>query len=189
MLTGGHPNSLGRTVEVVDAVLADRTRLQDLYQCYFSDDEVVRLRVSSAMKRVTAAHPDWTMDFMDGLQSEVAAIDQPSTQWTLALLFDMTQGLQSEAQRTRSVAIMKRNLVENNDWIVLNNTMQVLYEWSENDPALGAWVEPQLERLVGERRRSVAKRAESCSPRSSSATDTRGVELIAKVGGCATSRN
>lgn len=79
MLSGGLPNSLGRTLEVVEAVLADRSRLRDLYGCYFSTDEVVRLRVSSAMKRVTIEHPDWTMEFIDGLQSKVAAIDQPST--------------------------------------------------------------------------------------------------------------
>lgn len=52
VLTGGHPNSLGRTVEVVDVVLADRAKLAQLYACYFSEDEVVRLRFSSAMKRV-----------------------------------------------------------------------------------------------------------------------------------------
>jgi hypothetical protein len=59
--------------KVVELVLADRVRLEDLYQCYFSADEVVRLRVSNAMKRVTIAHPDWVMEFMDRLQDEVAA--------------------------------------------------------------------------------------------------------------------
>ena len=103
MLTGGHPNSLGRTVEVVELVLADRKKLTDLYQCYFSEDEVVRLRVSSAMKRVTTAHPEWTMDYMDGLQSEIAAIDQASTQWTLAILFDLTVPLLSPSQKQRSL--------------------------------------------------------------------------------------
>lgn len=53
MLTGGHPNSLGRTVEVVDAVLADRARLARLYACYFSDDEVVRLRTSCSTTSLT----------------------------------------------------------------------------------------------------------------------------------------
>lgn len=72
MLTGGHRNSLGKTVEVVDIVLADRTRLADLYDCYFSDDAVVRLRVSSAMKRVAAERPRWIIDLMDRLQSDVA---------------------------------------------------------------------------------------------------------------------
>ena len=54
MLTGGHPNSLGRTIEVVDAVLAAPERFEELFNCYQSADEVVRLRVSNAMKRVEA---------------------------------------------------------------------------------------------------------------------------------------
>lgn len=159
MLTGGHPNSLGRTVEVVDAVLAERARLAELYKCYFSDDEVVRLRTSSAVKRVTVAHPDWTIEFMDGLQSEVAAIDQASTQWTLALLFDLTKQLQTSAQLSRSIDIMKHNLTDRDDWIVLNNSMQVLHEWSLDDRQLSEWLIPQLERLTHDRRKSVSSRA------------------------------
>jgi hypothetical protein len=38
------------------------------------------MRVLSAMKRVTIEHPDWTIEFIDGLQNEVASIDQTSTQ-------------------------------------------------------------------------------------------------------------
>ena len=159
MLTGGHQNSLGRTVDVVDAVLADNTRLAELYQCYFSDDAVVRLRVSSAMKRVTIEHPEWVIEFMDRLQSEVAAIDQASTQWTLALLFDLTKDLQTAAQRARSVEIMQHNLAHHDDWIVLNNSMQVLHEWSHDDPVIADWLAPHLTRLSGDRRKSVAARA------------------------------
>ncbi|MFL0711889.1 MAG: hypothetical protein ACJLS2_03810 [Microcella pacifica] len=44
-LTGGHPNSLGNTVSVVDEVLADRALLAELVACYRSEDAVVRLRV------------------------------------------------------------------------------------------------------------------------------------------------
>lgn len=159
LLTGGHPNSLGRTVEVVDAVLADRARLAQLYACYFSEDEVVRLRVSSAMKRVTIEHPEWTMELMGGLQSEVAGIDQASVQWTLALLFDLTKSLQTSAQRDRSLEIMKNNLAHHHDWIVLNNSMQVLHEWSLDDAELADWLTPHLERLTHEPRKSVAARA------------------------------
>ena len=159
MLTGGHPNSLGRTVEVVDAVLADRSQLRALFACYFSNDEIVRLRVSSAMKRVTIAQPEWTIEFMDQLQSEVAAIDQASTQWTLALLFDLTKDLQTPAQQTRSVEIMQGNLAHHDDWIVLNNSMQVLHDWSIDDPALADWLAPHLERLTHDRRKSVAARS------------------------------
>ncbi len=159
MLTGGHPNSLGRTVDVVDAVLTEGPRLDELYACYFSDDEVVRLRVSSAMKRVAIEHPEWVIEFMDRLQSEVAAIDQASTQWTLALLFDLTKDLQTAAQRTRSVEIMQYNVAHHDDWIVLNNSMQVLHEWSLDEPAIAEWLAPHLIRLSADRRKSVASRA------------------------------
>lgn len=159
MLTGGHPNSLGRTLEVVEIVLGDRNRHRDLYNCYFSDDEVVRLRVSNAMKRVTIEHPDWTMDFMDGLQGEIAAIDQASTQWTLALIFNMTRHLMSSAQLFRALEIMKSNLANHRDWIVLNNSMEVLFEWSKDDPELQTWLKPHLERLTGDSRNSVVRRA------------------------------
>ena len=162
MLTGGHPNSLGRTLEVVETVLSDRGRHEDLYQCYFSEDEVVRLRVSNAMRRITVEHPDWTMDFMDRLQSEIAAIDQASTQWTLAILFQLTHDRMSDAQHSRAIEIMKNNLANHNDWIVLNNSIQVLTEWAvmdEGDNALKDWLRPHLERLASDPRKSVAARA------------------------------
>ena len=54
MLTGGHPNSLGRTVEVVEMVLANPDRFDELFNCYKSDNAVVRLRTSNAMKRIEA---------------------------------------------------------------------------------------------------------------------------------------
>lgn len=159
MLTGGHPNSLGRTEEVVELVLADRARLEELYQCYFSSDDVVRLRVSSAMKRLTIAEPNWTMDFIDRLQSEIAAIDQASTQWTLALIFDLLVDRLAPPQRTRAIDIMKNNVAHHSDWIVLNNSMKVLGNWATADTELAAWLKPHAERLCSDHRNSVAKNA------------------------------
>jgi hypothetical protein len=159
MLSGGHPNSLGRTLEVVDAVLADRTLLAELYGCYFSPDEVVRLRVSNAMKRVTIEQPEWTLAFVDGLQTDVAAIDQASTQWTLALLFDLLQDRLSPSQRARAIAIMKNNVAHHTDWIVLNNSMKVLASWAKNDPELTLWLTPHAHRLSEDSRKSVAANA------------------------------
>lgn len=159
MLAGGHPNSLGRTVEVVDLVLADRTRMRELYECYRNDDEVVRLRVSNALKRVTCEHPEWTYDFIEGLHGEVAEIDQASTKWTLALLFDAMRDLLDDKQSRRAVEVMQRNLATSNDWIVLTTTMKVLGSWAHDDPVLAAWLRPHAERLRDDPRRSVASQA------------------------------
>lgn len=159
MLTGGHHNSLGRTEEVVKLVLADADNLPELYNCYFSDDEVVRLRTSSAFKRVAQAQPAWLVPYIDRFLNEISQIDQASTQWTLAILFETLESLMTPAQKKGALAIMKRNVAEHHDWIVLNYTMQVLADWAADDPDLKHWLWPHLERLAGDSRKAVAKRA------------------------------
>ena len=74
LLTGGHPNSLGNTIEVVNTILKDKKRLKDLYNCYFSEDEVVRLRVSNAMKRICAEQEAWLVPYIDKFQSEIILV-------------------------------------------------------------------------------------------------------------------
>lgn len=163
MLAGGHPNSLGRTVEVVDAVLADRQKLAELYDAYFADDEVVRLRVSNAMKRVCKEHPDWLVPLLDGLLNDVAAIEQASTQWTLASLFGSLEASMTKDQRKKAEAILRNNLRNWDDWIVLNTTMETLGRWAASDAKLKRWLMPHLERLKSDGRRSVSGRAAKIS--------------------------
>lgn len=159
MLAGGHPNSLGRTGEVVQAVLADRTRLDELFRCYRSADPVVRLRTSSSIKRLEAVRHAWLLPFVDHLIDDVGLLDQASARWTLAhLLLRLAPDLTTH-QRARAEALLKRNLVEDGDWIVLINTMETLAAWAAEDAALQAWLQPRLARLAADPRRSVAARA------------------------------
>jgi len=159
MLTVGHPNSLGRTIEVVETVLADPSRFDELYLCYRSDDEVVRLRVSNAMRRVEAEEHDLLVPYIDRFIEEIGELDQPSAQWTLAKLFEALEVDMSAEQKAAAQAIMKRNLAEHDDWIVLNNTMEALFKWSAHDGELRAWLMPHLERLSTDNGKSVANRA------------------------------
>jgi hypothetical protein len=159
MLTGGHPNSLGRTEEVVALVLNDPTRFDELFDCYESEDDVVRLRVSNAMKRIEPERRDLIMAYLDRFILEIGALDQASAQWTLAQLFQRIADDMSDLQRAGALAIMKRNLAGHPDWIVLNMTMATLTEWALSDEALREWLRPHLERLTSETRKSVAARA------------------------------
>lgn len=159
MLTGGHPNSLGRTLEVVEIVLNDKTRLEELYRCYFSSDEIVRLRTSNAVKRVTTEHPEWLEPYLDRFLREIVQINQASTQWTLALLFDMLSDRMTFAQRSQATAHLKNTLATHTDWIVLNNTMKTLTKWAKKDESLKAWLQPHLVRLKEDARKAVAGNA------------------------------
>ena len=158
-LTGGHPNSLGNTIAVVDAVLANPNLFDELFHCYFSTDEVVRLRTSNAMKRIAKANKPLLVPYLGRLIEEIAQINQASTQWTLAQLFDWYAKELTEAQHTAATAIMKHNLANHTDWIVLNNTMEALAKWAKADADLRQWVLPHLETHSADARKSVASRA------------------------------
>ncbi|MGF1507515.1 MAG: hypothetical protein ACFB51_20680 [Anaerolineae bacterium] len=159
MLTGGHPNSLGRTVEVVDLILADRRRLDELYACYASEDAVVRMRVSNAFKRIWREQPAWVVPYIDRFITEVAQIDQDSARWTAAQLFGELDAYLTDGQRTQAKTILKHNFAATNDWIVLNNSMQTLGAWAQQDGELRDWLRPHLERLSADSRKSVARKA------------------------------
>lgn len=159
MLTGGHPNSLGRTLEVVALVLADHTRLEALYQCYFSPDEVVRLRTSNAFKRLWREHPDWLLPYIDRFLNDIAPIRQASTQWTLAQLFYELDDRLTPAQREQAMEVVKHNLTTWDDWIVLNQSLEALAHWARTNADLKSWLRPQAERLAQDQRKSVAKKA------------------------------
>lgn len=158
-LKGGHPNSLGNTIEVVEEVLMDHSDFEELFNCYFSDDEVVRLRVSNAMKRICKAQKSLLLPYIDRLIDDVAQIDQASTQWTLAQLFVSLQKEMTTSQVKKATKIMKRNLAEHQDWIVLNTTMDTLSKWAKNDEGLKNWIRPHLQRIAQDSRKSVSSRA------------------------------
>ncbi|MEL6254366.1 MAG: hypothetical protein AAFR87_20325 [Bacteroidota bacterium] len=159
-LMGGHPNSLGNTVEVVEEVLADGNRFDELFKCYFSKDEVVRLRVSNAMKRIVKERKDLLIPYIDRFLTEIAEIDQASTQWTLANLFDSLSKELTEEQYQAAQKIMQHNLAHHQDWIVLNTSMATLAKWAKKDEKLRRWMIPHLERLALDERKSVSGRSQ-----------------------------
>ena len=126
-------NSLGRTLEVVDAVLADRSRFDELYLCWFSDDQWVRLRVSNAVKRVYKVHPEWVAPYLERLLTETSTIAQPSTKWTMAQLYLWLEAHMTPKQKRRATDILKHNLTTDDDWIVQNATFETLGIWATND--------------------------------------------------------
>ncbi len=159
MLTGGHPNSLGNTVAVVDKILADKTQLNSLYECYFSSDAVVRLRVSNAMKRICREQPKWLVPYLDRFLTQISKIGQASTQWTLAQLFLWLETSMSDAQKQKAIVVLQRNLESSNDWIVQNTTIETLGTWAKTDDSIKSWLMPRLRKLAKSDRKSVAGRA------------------------------
>lgn len=159
ILKGGHPNSLGNTLKVVKEIKKDKNKLKDLIDTYSSEDEVVRLRVSNALKRITIEHPVWTYRYIDRIISEISKIDQASTQWTISILFKLMGEMMKDDERQKAIEIMKKNLTASKDWIVINMTMETLFLWSKEETSLQKWLKPKLENFSRDKHKSIANRA------------------------------
>ena len=127
--------------------------------CYKSDDEVVRLRTSSAIKRIFKARPEWFDICADHLLDDVSKLDQPSAQWTQAQIFLEHGARMSGPQIEKAKDILVDNLQNKNDWIVLNMTMKTLQAWFRDHPELIGRTRARIAELADDQRRSVANTA------------------------------
>jgi len=122
-LTGGHPNSLGKTIEVVNKVLKEPDKIDNLFECYKSKNETVRLRTSNAFKRIfrekTILFENWKKRFIE----YVANINQPSAKWTTIQLLDEFFEYLNEKEKIQSRHICLDYLRNENDWIVINRSI------------------------------------------------------------------
>ena len=125
-LKGGHPNSLGNILELVDEVLGDTDKMEDLFLCYQSDDETVRLRTSNAFKRIFRAKPDLFKKWKKRFIKEVAEIDQPSAKWTSIKILNELFDQLDEKEKAQSIEICLRYLRNEKDWIVINQSLNLM---------------------------------------------------------------
>jgi hypothetical protein len=159
MLSGGHPNSLGRTLEVVDIVLNNKNNLIYLFECYLSNDATVRLRVSNAFKRIFRQNPNWFAGYVDKFQILIPTLNQPSAEWTLAQLHLEFCYLLTEKQKSKAINISKEQLKNSKDWIVIIQTMNFLEKMAREDEFLREWLVIKLELISKDKRTAVRKKA------------------------------
>lgn len=157
MLRGGDPRSLGRAEEVVELVLEHPERFDALFECVFAANEVVRMRAADALEKILRKRPDLALPHRERLLADVAAIRQPSVQWHLAQILARVE--LTAAQRDRAIAILRRNLTEYDDWIVINLTLEALAHFAADDATLRQELIPILRSHTDAPRRSIAKRA------------------------------
>jgi len=159
-LKGGHPNSLGNTLQVVDAVLGNTDKMQDLFLCYQSDDETVRLRTSNAFKRIFRAKSDLFKKWKKRFIKEVAEIDQPSAKWTTIQILNELFDQLDEKEKTQSVEICLRYLRNEEDWIVINQSLNFMRNHLERFDFKDPEMMKVLIFFVDDERKSISKNAE-----------------------------
>ncbi len=157
MLTGGNPRSLRNASIVIDAASRQPELLEELVDCVFSADEIVRMRASDALEKACRADPGLVQRFVPRLLGEMSRIEQPSVQWHLAQILAEVQ--LDEPEHAKAIAILEHNLDTSSDWIVTNLTLQALAVFARTSPAVRARLIERLHRYQDSPYKSVASRA------------------------------
>lgn len=130
LAVGGKSNSLGRVNEVINQVLHNQSRLNELYDCLFNDDAWIRMRAADALEKVCRKHPDWLQPYIDRSFNELIASSQPSIQWHLAQIYKQVS--LTNDQKWIAIRWLKKLLSSKEvDWIVAANAMDTLAYFSQ----------------------------------------------------------
>lgn len=158
ILSGGHPNSLGRTQQVVDEVLSDRHKLPALFNSLTSDDPVVRMRVGDALEKVARQQPDWFAQYVNRILDDMGAIEQPSIQWHVAQL--LTEIPLTVEQRRKGIKWLWRTHDSTHDWIVISETLTALAFFAPTSISVRQKLPSALQKAKRDPRKAVARRAD-----------------------------
>jgi len=127
---GGKTNSLGEAANVIEEVLQDNARLDELYACLFHHDPWVRMRAADSLEKICRIHPDWLQPYVDRFLNELSDHPQPSIQWHLAQIYAQVE--LTDEQKQRVISWLKRLLASTAvDWIVAANAMETLAAFTE----------------------------------------------------------
>ena len=125
LAVGGKSNSLGKVPDVIEAVLQNKLRIAELYQCLFDDDAWVRMRAADSLEKICRVHPDWLQPYIDPFLDNLSSSNQPSIQWHLAQIY---RQVELSPQQQKLVIEWLENLLSSPDadWIVSANAMDTL---------------------------------------------------------------
>lgn len=158
LAVGGKSNSLGRVNEVIELVLRDKDKLNELYICVFNDDAWVRMRAIDAIEKVCRQHPDWLLPYIDKFQHELASSSQPSIQWHLAQIYSQVD-LTSEQKLNAIIWLKERLSTTDVDWIVSAEAMKTLTQFAKDGSVLKNDIIPLFELQQKHHSKSVVKSA------------------------------
>ncbi len=145
LLRGGDARRLNGVTRVVDDVLHDPSRFEELVRALAHGDATVRMRAGDATEKITRTNPEYLQPYKALLLEAAATAAQPSLRWHLAQMIPRL-GLDG-VERRNAVALLKRYL-DDPSAIVKTCAMQALADIAQADPALRRSILPALRKAT-----------------------------------------
>jgi hypothetical protein len=167
-LSGGSRRSLGAVEDVISLVLRDTTKFTELFDAMLDEDEIVRMRASDAVEKLSRNRPDLLAPCRKRLIDEVGEIDQPEVRWHVAQMLSRVK--LDPKERARAVALLQRYLQAKNVFLVLA-AIETLVDFSRDDRHLRKRVTPIVERMAAKGTPAMKARAKKLLTRLASANE------------------
>jgi HEAT repeat protein len=144
-LEGGDRRSIGRSPEVVAAILADPAVLEPVIDAIADPDPLVRMRAADAVEKVSAVQPELLVPFKRRLLGDLAAIPQQEVRWHVA---QMLPRLPLTSRERRRAATIAESYLDDRSSIVRTWAMDALAKLAMDDPELRERVVPLIRGLT-----------------------------------------
>jgi HEAT repeat protein len=140
-LKGGDPRRLKNVSSVVDDVLHDPSRVDELVRAMSHDDAHVRMRAGDAAEKIGRSNPEYFQPHLALLLDLATTTEQASLRWHLAQLIPR---LSLDALQRRAMVAAFRRYLDDRSAIVKTSALEAMADLSHGDAALRRTVVPLL---------------------------------------------
>ena len=86
LLSGNDRRSIGKSDDVVALVVKNEKLFDELFNCLYSNNEVIRMRAADAIQKIVELKPDIIKKYKHEILNDIAKIDQQEIRWHVAQL-------------------------------------------------------------------------------------------------------
>jgi hypothetical protein len=162
-LRGGDLRSIGRSEEVVKAVLETPALFDEVIAGMTDDDPLIRMRASDAVEKITKIHPEMLTSHKEMILNTISKSEQKEVRWHVAQILPRLDLTEEEIQT--AIGIL-RGYLGDDSRIVRTFAMDALVGFVEDQPEMKLWVLELVEGMI-----------EDGSP----AMKSRGKKLLARL--------
>jgi len=143
-LRGGDSRSLGDVAQVVRRVLRKPALLDELIHAMHDADEIVRMRASDAVEKVSAKHPEYLQPYASLILRCLSKIEQPTVKWHIAQMIPRLSLRASDRVRAQKILF---EYLRDEAIFVRTHAMSALSTLAAGDSGLRKSLIPRLRTL------------------------------------------
>ena len=159
-LSKGKQNSLGETLKVVDFIKKNPKKVEDLFQCFYSENSLVAMRAMNGVKRIIKDDKKVFIKNKDRFLNQFSNSKHNVVKLGLiTIYFDFLNHFE-EKEISKIKTIVLNWTKNSSDWMILAQGMKLLEKLSKSDKSLKLKLIEVAKRLKNDERKVVRTKAQ-----------------------------